>query len=74
MLASKGRSPSIAASISFTIELFGSGVSLIALHYQEARDLIIMEAASVEDFLQKRADNFILVAHQNPPGSLRATA
>jgi hypothetical protein len=43
-------------------------VSLIALHYQETRDLIIIDAASFEDFAQKRADNFISVFHaENPP-------
>jgi hypothetical protein len=43
-------------------------VSLIALHYQEARDLIIIDAASFEDFAQKRTDNFISGPHaENPP-------
>jgi hypothetical protein len=39
-------------------------VSLIALHYQETRDLIIINAASFKDFAQKRADNFISVFHE----------
>jgi hypothetical protein len=43
-------------------------MSLIAHHYQEARDLIIIEATSFEDFLQKRTDNFISVSYaKNPP-------
>jgi hypothetical protein len=43
-------------------------MSLIAHHYQEARDLIIIEATSFEDFLQKRTDIFISVSYaKNPP-------
>ena len=44
---------------------------LIALHYQEARDLIIIDTASFDDFSQKRADNFVLLSRAgNPPSQL----
>jgi hypothetical protein len=38
-------------------------MSLIALYNQEARDLIIIAAASFEDFAQKGAYNFVSVTH-----------
>ena len=54
----------MAVSISLTIELVEIRPSLIPLHNQETCDLVIIDAASLEDFAQEWAFNFIKVTHE----------